>query len=69
MCRDKNNDKNKRNLPPPPQTFSLFLLTFCEKLNIIAYSGLFCINFMDFNLLQTKMKENIPLINVKTKVF
>ena len=65
MCADKNNDKNKMNLPPPPppstpvlvsliaekllhlwlwnfQAFSsLFLLTFCEKLSVIAWVNYF----------------------------
>ena len=52
MCTDKNNKKNQMNLPPlftvfliaeklasllrNFQTFSLLLLTFCEKLSVIA---------------------------------
>ena len=49
MCTDKNNHKNKANLLPPSfhsflncrkttkfMTFSLFLLTFREKLSLTA---------------------------------
>ena len=52
MCTDKNNKKNQMHLPPLStvfliaeklasllrnfQTFSLLLLTFCEKLSVIA---------------------------------
>ena len=63
------------------QIFIWILLTFCQKLSVIAWVYYFVLqicwkwvekktffDFMDFNPLQTKLKWNIPIINVKTKV-
>ena len=57
-------------------TLNWFFLTFCEKLCVIAWEDYFvlqiCWRWVDLinsNPLQTKTKYNIPMINVKTKVF
>ena len=53
------------------RTFSLLLLTFCDKLLQICWWWVeknIAFNFMDFNPLQTKIKYNIPIINAKAKV-
>ena len=45
MCRDKNNDKNKTNLPPPP---SAPVIVFIIVENLLS---LWLLNFQPFNLL------------------
>ena len=60
----------------------MFLLTFCGKLNVVASVDYFILqicwrwvenfflkNVMVFNPFKTKIKYNIPIINVKTKTF
>ena len=32
MCADKNNDKNKANLPPPPRSTAVTVFLIAEKL-------------------------------------